>query len=202
MMYGLDPVEGDRRSGRMDPLNLTGRLDDVAKAERDWRYLAEGEKAKGAAISKIGHGNIPPGPAHGGVTVTEIRREAWVSFAGLERLRFGDAPEEVAQLARATLAALALAGDRLAFGRPSVWLRSGCDLARQAETLGFEYEGGDGEPFEVTASDALALFRELRDATTAAGIPMATDTIALTPTPQLAAAVAFSLTQAAPDAGE
>ena len=202
MMYGVDQLVGDRRGGRMDPLNLTGGVDPAGKAEADWRYVAEGEKKKGSKLSEIGHGNIAPGKAHGGVTVTEIRRDAWVSFAGLERLRFGDASEEAAQLARATLAALALVGDRLVFGRPSVWLRSGCDLARQSETIGFEQEGGEVEPFEISAADALGLFRELRDRATAAGIPMATDTVALTPTKPLAQAVRFSLTQASPDAGE
>lgn len=202
MMYGVDPILGDRRGGRMDPVNLTGGVDNVDKAESDWQYLPEGEKKQGKKLSEIGHGNIAPGKAHGGVTVAAIRRDSWVSFAGLERLRFGDASEEAAQLARAALAALALAGDRLAFGRPSVWLRSGCDLARQAETVGFEREGGDLEPFAVSTVEALALFQELRDRAAAAGIPMATDTVALTPTPQLADAMRYSLTQAAPDPGD
>jgi CRISPR-associated protein Csb1 len=202
MMYGIDPIEGGRRGSRMDPLNLTGNVDDAAKAESDWRYVAEGEKAKGKRLSEIGHGNIAPGQTHGGVTVKEIRRDAWVSFAGLERLRFGDASEESTQFARATLAALALAGDRLAFARPSVWLRSGCDLARQSEILAFEQEGGESQEFEITATEAVALFQELRDRAAAAGIVMATDTIALTPTRQLADAISFSLTQASPDAGD
>ena len=129
-MYGLDPVAGRRMGGRLDPVNLTGSVDDTAKAEAGWQFIQEGAKAKGKKLSEIGHGNIAPNPVPGGVTVSEIRRVGSISLAGLERLRFGDAPAEAASLARAALAALALAGDRLAFGRPSVWLRSGCDLAK------------------------------------------------------------------------
>ena len=77
-----------------------------------------------------------------------------------------------ASLARAALAALALAGDRLAFGRASVWLRSGCDLAKVSETLGLERPGGEVDDLAVTAQDALDAFDELRERAAAAGIPM------------------------------
>lgn len=195
MMYGLDPMTGDRRAGRIDPYNLTGGVDDRNKAERDWKFIPDGEKTKGTKLSEIGHGNIAPSPAHGGVTVREIRRDAWISFAGLERLRFGDASPEAAQLARATLAALALVGDRLAFGRPSLWLRSGCDLTRQSEVIGLEREGGEIEPIEIDAAEAIALFTQLRDQTAAAGIVMETTVVPITPTKQLADAIRFAVTQ-------
>jgi CRISPR-associated protein Csb1 len=201
-LFGLDPIVGDRRGGRMDPLNLTGAVDDKNKASGDWVYRAEGEKVKGGKLSEIGHGNIAPSAAHGGVTVTEVRRQAWLSFAGLERLRFGDASGEAARLARAALAALALAGDRLAFGRPSLWLRSGCDLTRHAETMAFERDGGELEPFELTAAQAVDVFTELRGRAAAAGVVMATDTVVVTPTRALADAIAFSVMQAPADAGE
>ncbi|GAA4105780.1 hypothetical protein GCM10022214_86250 [Actinomadura miaoliensis] len=66
-------------------------------------------------------------------------RSGWISLVDLERLRFGDASAQAARLAWATLA---LAGDRLAFGRPSVWLRADRDLVRETEVLAFEDEGG------------------------------------------------------------
>src|SRR5690606_16393615 len=119
---------------------------------------------------------------------------------GLARLRFGDASKEAVVLARATLAALALAGDRLAFGEPSVYLRSGCDLVRVSETVAFELAGGEREPIEVSADEAIAAFQELRDRASAAGIPMATDTIDLTPTPQLRDAIVYALTKASAEA--
>jgi CRISPR-associated protein Csb1 len=193
-MYGLDPVAYARCGSRMDPLNLTGAVDDAGKAEADWKFIAAGEKRKGTKLSEIGHGNIRPTLVHGGVTVSEVRRVASVSLAGLERLRFGDAPAEAGNLARAALAALALAGDRLAFGGPSVWLRSGCDLAKLQEEIGLERPGGELDELAVTVSEALDAFSELRDRTSAAGLQMATDTIAIQPVPSLEAAVRFAVT--------
>ena len=204
-MFGLDPVVGERRAGRMDPVNLSGAVDDASKGAADWQFVLPGEKkekAKGQKLSEIGHGNIAPNRAHGGVTVAEARRRGWVSFAGLERLRFGDASYEAVVLARATLAALALAGDRLAFGGASLWLRSGCDLTRIEETVGFELAGGEVEPITVSAGEAIAVFEELRERTAKAGTVMATDTVQVQPTAQLAAAIEYAVTKAAPDAGE
>jgi CRISPR-associated protein Csb1 len=205
-MFGLDPVLGRRMGGRLDPVNLTGRVDDSAKAENGWQFVSEGTKAKGTKLSEIGHGHIAPNLTPGGVTVAEVRRTASISLAGLERLKFGDAPRDAATLARATLAALALAGDRLAFGRPSVWLRSGCDLATVTEKIGFERPGGATETgdlkldeLEVTPGDALDAFHELRDRAASAGIPMQEDTIILQPDVGLAAAIKFALTSGAQD---
>jgi CRISPR-associated protein Csb1 len=193
-MYGLDPVRFARRGGRMDPQNLTGAVDDKAKAEADWQFIAEGEKRKGTKLSEIGHGNIAPNPVHGGVTVSEIQRVASISLAGLDRLRFGDATSEAGNLARATLAALALAGDRLTFGGPSVWLRSGCDLAKVKESIGLERPSGELDEFAVTTQEALDIFGELRDRAAAAGIPMHTDTIGIQPTLALKEAIQFAVT--------
>lgn len=199
MMYGIEPLPGERRSGRADPLNLVGAIEG---SDQDWRFLPSGEKAKGNRLSGIGHGNISPNPTHGGVTVKEIRRFGWVSFAGLERLRFGDASAEAARLARAALAALALAGDRLAFDRPSVSLRSGCDLTRITETVAFEVAGGTREPIEVSVDDAIGAFLHLRERAAEAGVPMADDVIRVTPIKALREAIAYARTQAAPDAEE
>jgi CRISPR-associated protein Csb1 len=201
-MYGTDPLLGDRRGGRMDPLNLVGAVDDISRAETDWGFVAEGAKAKGKKLSEIGHGNIAPNPVHGGVSVREVRRQGWISFASLARLRFGDASAEAAVLARACLAALALAGDRLAFGEASVSLRSGCDLVRVSESVAFEVVGGGREPIDVTAADAITAFTALRDQAAAVGLAMTTDTIQLTPTSQLRAAMAYARTKATPDAGD
>jgi CRISPR-associated protein Csb1 len=197
-MIGFDPKEGARRGTRMDPWNLTGGVDEADKAEGDWMY------SRGAArdfpdskrVSKIGHGNIAPVDVHGGVTITSARRSAWLSLAGLDRLRFGTASAQTARLARACLAALALAGDRLAFGRPSVWLRSGCDLVRVSEILAFERDGGEREEFRITAEDAIMAFTGLRDRAAKAGLTMATDIITLKPVPELLKAIEYSLTGA------
>lgn len=197
-MAGLDPREGIRRGTRMDPLNLTGGIDDASKAASDWKYLPGAAKdfPSSKKLSSIGHGNIAPQDAHGGVSISGARRSAWLSLAGLERLRFGPAGAEAARLARACLAALALAGDRLAFGRPSVWLRSGCDLIRESEVLAFQRDDGTAEEFRLTAAEALAVFRELRDRAADAGLVMARDVIRLEPVPDLLKAIEYSLTKA------
>ena len=199
MMFGIDPLVGDRRGGRVDPLNLVGKVDSKDNAESDWKFFAEGEKARGQRLSEIGHGHIAPNPAHGGVTVREVRRHAWISFAALERLRFGDVSPEAAVLARAALAALAVAGDRLTFERPSIWLRSGCDLTRINEEVAFEVAGGGREPIAVTAADAIEAFVELRARAAAAGVAAATDVVPITPIKSLRDAIAYARTQATPD---
>lgn len=198
-MFGLEPLDGSRQAGKMDPLNLRGAIDTKTGGEADWRFLPEGAKAKGSRLSEIGHGNIAPNPAPGGVTVREIRRRGSVSFAGLLRLRFGSVSPEAANLGRATLAALALAGDRLAFGRASVWLRSGCDLTRISDVVAIERVGGELEPLPVSAAEALAAFVELRERAASAGLEMAADVVAVTPTPRLAEAIRYAVTQAAGD---
>jgi CRISPR-associated protein Csb1 len=198
VMFGLDPVAGRRMGGRMDPVNLTGSVADSSAAEAGWQFVADGAKAKGKKFSEIGHGNIAPQPVHGGVTVSEVRRIASISLAGLERLRFGGAPAEAVTAARAALAALGLIGDRLAFGRPSVWLRSGCDLAKVSEAVGLERPGdGAVDEIPVTAEAGLEAFFELRDRAAKAGIAMDRDIIAIEPVPELAAAIKFAVTSSA-----
>ncbi|MFI5063637.1 MAG: type I-U CRISPR-associated RAMP protein Csb1/Cas7u [Streptosporangiales bacterium] len=200
-MFGLDPVVSTRRGGRMDAVNLTGTVDDKGKAEADWRFIPEGTKQKGNRLSEIGHGNIAPNPVPGGVTVSEIRRVASISLAGLQRLRFGDASTEAAILARAALAALALAGDRLAFGGPSVWLRSGCDLAKAEEHAGFERPGSELDELSITAHGALDAFHELRDRAAAAGVAMSADVISVQPMASLREAIEYAVTAGVQDAG-
>lgn len=199
-VIGIDPLDGARAAGRMDPANLSGAIDSKAKAESDWEFVEDGKKVKGAKLSEIGHGNIAPGLANvGGVSVREVRRSAWISLSGLDRLRFGDASPEAAGLARATLAALALAGDRLAFGRPSVWLRSGCDLVRTGERVVVERPGGKDETVAVSAAEAIAAYHDLRERTAAAGIVMADDVVAIEPIDSLRKAILAAVTSGAPD---
>ncbi|MQY06248.1 hypothetical protein ACRB68_43360 [Actinomadura sp. RB68] len=195
-MFGLDPQEGERRSMRKDPINMSGAIDDKTKAEGDWKFIPINEKSKGKRLSEIGHGHVLGSVPPGGMSISEARRDAWISLAGLERLRFGDVPDETACLARATLLALAIAGDRLCFVRPSAWLRSGCDLVRVRETLAFEQDGGAVEEFSLTSAEAIEVFHELRDRTAKAGLVMASDTILLTPIPSLAEAIEHAVTKA------
>ncbi|TQN30554.1 CRISPR-associated Csx4 family protein [Haloactinospora alba] len=192
-VFGLEPEKGERASGRMDPLNLSGAVKHTSQG--GWEFTPTGEKKQGERLSELGHGNIAPSPAHGGVAISEARRSGWLSLSGLANLRFGDASDEAARLARATLLALALAGDRLAFDAPSLWLRSGCDLVRTHQQLTLE-GGAESEPMDVSAEQAIACFHELRERTARAGITMSTDTVPLAPQPGLAQAIDYSLTRA------
>ncbi|GAA4199762.1 hypothetical protein GCM10023074_30660 [Microbispora amethystogenes] len=201
IMFGVEPVFGSRRGGRLDPVNLTGAVDSKDKAENDWQYVAEGAKKTGQKLSEIGHGNIAPNPVPGGVTVREIRRVASISLAGMERLRFGDASIEAATTARAALVALALVGDRLAFARPSVWLRSGCDLAKASEEIGLERPGGDLERLDVSVAAAVDAFHELKESAAKLGVEMAADVISVTPIPSLQKAIEATVAHAASDEG-
>ena len=194
-MFGLDPQAGDRRSMRRDPMNLTGAIDDADRAEADWEFRPVGARARGSRLSEIGHGSALASEPPGGMTISEARRDAWISLGGLERVRFGDASDECVRVARATLLALALVGDRLAFDRPSVWLRSGCDLVRVSETLAFEKDGGEVEEFTLSASQAIEVFHELRDRAAANGLVMGTETIGLTPFKGLAEAIEHAVTK-------
>jgi CRISPR-associated protein Csb1 len=181
-MYGLDPHKGARMGGRVDPVNLTGSLADPADNgdEDDW-FSPVPVKVKKQKLSTVGHGHIRPNSTPGGVTVSGIFRQASITLAGLQRLQFGDASPDAAHLGRATLAALALAGDRLAFGPPSVWLRSGCDLAKYSEVVGLERPGGAVEKWSITAQAALDAYHELRDRAAVAGLPMDSNTITVEP---------------------
>lgn len=193
-VIGWDPQVGRRKAGRMDPLNLTGI--GSRDADGDLHYVALGEKAKGVKLSEIGHGNIAPNSAPGGVTVSSAERFATISLAGLDRLGFGLASREAAVAARAALAAYALLADRLAFGGPSLWLRSGCELVKVTEMLEWVSRGGDVEPIDLTAGQAVALFEEAVEEAARAGLPMSMETVTVTPGKGLAEAIDFALTKA------
>lgn len=195
-VIGWDPQVGKRAAGRMDPLNLVG----AAKPTTDgnWTYAAVGEKVKGERLSEIGHGNIAPNAQHGGVTITSGARSATVSLAALDRIGFGAVSHEAAVAARAALAAYALVADRLAFGGPSLWLRSGCELVLIEERLEWVNRGGGTEAFDLPVGMALEVFRLAVERAAKEGVAMSTDTVVLSPSPSLAKAIEFSLTKAEP----
>lgn len=192
-ILGWDPTEGARKAGRMDPLNLTGH----AKPNGDgWDFVAAGEKVKGERLSEIGHGNIAPNSAHGGVTISSAERFATVSFAALDRLGFGTASHEVAVAARTVLAAYALLADRLAFSAASVWLRSGCELVTIDDRLEWVNRGGAGDSFSLTTTEAIALYDRAVQAVAELGLPLTLETVRLQPGKSLASAIDFALTKA------
>ena len=192
-VIGWDPQVGERRAGRMDPLNLTGlgnRTD-----EGELTYVSVGEKAKGQKLSEIGHGNIPPNAAPGGVTVSSAERMATVSLAGLDRIGFGSLPGPVGVAARAFLAAYALVADRLAFGGPSLWLRSGCELVTVTESVEWVLRGGSTQPVDLTVAGAVGLYERAMSAVADAGLAPEMQAVTLTPGKGLKAAIDFALTK-------
>lgn len=192
-VVGWDPVLGSRKAGRMDPLNLQG----ARSGEGDeWTYSATAQKTAKGKLSEIGHGNIAPGAAHGGVTITSATRFATLSLTGLKRIRFGSLKEDQQSAARVYLAALALLADRMAFAGPGVWLRSGCELVLEAESLEWVGRGGVVERFDLSSAEALDLYDSALQAALEHGLDITLDPIDLSPSPELSRAIDFSLTKA------
>ncbi len=158
-VIGWNPVVGSRKAGRMDPNNLSGSRTGEGD---DWTYSAVSSRGAKAKLSEIGHGNIAPNDAHGGVTVEGITRFATLSLTGLKRIRFGGATARAHDAAHTLLAAYALLGDRLAFGGPSLWLRSGCELLPTAESLSWHGRNGASEAFTLEPATALEVFEQAR----------------------------------------
>lgn len=200
-VVGWDPEVGKRSAGRLDPLNLVGAAKAGQNGE-DWEYAAVAKKVTGERLSEIGHGNVAPNPQHGGVTISSASRMATLSLAGLDRIGLGSATQEAAVAARAVLAAYALLADRLAFGGPSLWLRSGCELVLVEERLEWVLRGGGLEAFELPVQAAVELFQLAAQRAAKEGLPLSTDTVVLSPSPSLAKAIDYSLTKAEPAAGE
>lgn len=192
-IVGWDPVLGSRKAGRMDPLNLVG----TRSGEGDeWNYAATGAKTVKGKLSEIGHGNIAPNAAHGGVTISSATRFATLSLTALERIGFGSYSDEQLSAARTLLAAFALLGDRLAFGGSGLWLRSGCELVVEDESLEWVGRGGVVEAVSLSRDGAVLLYRSALDAALAAGIELELEPVELTPSPALSKAIDFSLTKA------
>lgn len=197
-VIGWDPVAGVRKAGRMDPANLTGSR---TGGGDEWSYSPTADKKKDTRLSEIGHGNIAPNPAHGGVTITEATRTAVLSLTATRRIRFGSLDRAAVDAAHVLLASFALLGDRLAFGQAGLWLRSGCDLVTQSETLEWIGRGGTVEQFTLSPHEAVQLYDEALRAAQEAGVPLHLEPVELTPSKALAEALDFSLTKAEP-AGE
>lgn len=194
-VIGWDPQTGSRAAGRMDPLNMVGSAKPTAGG--DWDFAPVGEKVKGERLSEIGHGNIAPNrQVNGGVTVSSAARSATVSLAALDRIGFGEVGHDAVVAARAALAAYALAADRLAFGGPSLWLRSGCELVLVEERLEWVHRGASTEPFDLPTATALKVYALAVERAAKQGLAMSTDTVILTPSPSLAKAISYSLTKA------
>lgn len=193
--YGV--VAGRRAAGRAD-LIVSG-AEKVLPTE-DGSFTTAPEKAKGTKkLSELGHGSIPPGDtvqrnnrtvlSPGGVTVRQIRRTASVGFAGIARVAFGnELSPDGTRAARAVLASLALAGDRLAFAKPAVFYRSGCELLVTDEQLTWVGSGRE-EPLALASDDALALVAHAVDHAASAGVTWSVDPVTVRPHDALQAVI-------------
>lgn len=160
-MLGWDVKLGKRAATKGDPLNLPG---DTGVPLGEWRpeTATEQGKKKNVPLNELGHGMIPstPDEAAGGVSVTSISRSAVLSLTGLAGVQFPVDGGDATVAGRTALAALALLGDRLAFARAGLNLRSGSDLVLVKDQLEWVMVGNETEPFELDVQQA----RELLDA--------------------------------------
>jgi CRISPR-associated protein Csb1 len=130
------------------------------------------------------------------VTISSAQRIATLSLAGLDRIGFGQVDAQAAVAARVVLATYAIVADRLAFGGPTLWLRSGCELVLESERLEWVNRGGDTEQLLITRETAVDLFTVAAQHAGTHGIPLSLDTVRLAPSKALAEAIDFSLTKA------
>lgn len=184
-IVGWQPLRGKKAATKTDPLNLPP--DQVPLKE--WRPdLQTSNKAqKEEKLTELGHGMIPvaPGEPTGGVHVQRIVRTSVLSLTGLAALRFPVEGGDATVAGRVALAALGLLGDRLAYGRAGLNLRSGSDLVRSSERAEW-VRGGDGaEPLALDADDARALLAGAVARLAEAGVRWDPDPVVVQPTPRL-----------------
>lgn len=205
-IIGWDWQPGVRAAGRIDPNNIE-KVEIIFpdKHPEEFRVAEEAEKAKKdekkLAPSKVGHGNIPPSKQRaGGGSIASAERLAYLSFAGLHRLRFPAAgattstPErDVA--ARTVLAALALYADRLAFRRPTLLLRSGCELVVTQDTVSWLDRTGSTTPFEIDIDTAHAALAVAVERATAVGLSWSAEPVRLRPKANLTQLLAATFTR-------
>jgi CRISPR-associated protein Csb1 len=198
-MIGWYVLRGKRAATKGDPLNLKG---DDAVTVADWSTQMSSRQGRKAQqrLSELGHGMVP-GQADdeaGGVSVRSITREGVLSLTGLSRFGFPVERGDANRAGRTALAALALAGDRLAFGRAGLHLRSGADLVLKHESIGWVGRGGSFDGFQLTPDDARTVLSEARRRLEEAGVQWSPDPVRLRPTAALQRAIeaAFAAVEA------
>lgn len=200
-IVGFDPKKGDRAAMKMDPYNMTGGEVFYDKSDpSNWSFDAaavEGAKPAKGRPSNVNHGNVPAPDSPGGFSVTEITRTAVVSLGVLQRLRFPDGngvrSAEVDAAGRAVLAALALLGDRLAFARSGLFLRSGCDLVPTGERVEWVRAGGVVDPTEIGVVEARQAYQDCVAHAAELGLTFAPDVVRLQPAKNLRELIELNL---------
>ncbi len=184
-MLGWDVIVGWRAATKGDPLNLPGESR-VPQAEWRAEATSRGGRRAEVKLSELGHGMVPGEPEQpGGVSARRITRDAVLSFPGLARLSFPTDGGDATSAGRVALAALALLGDRLAFARSGLSLRSGSDLGLVREELTWVKRGGELEPIELAPGEARSLFATARERLAEAGVGWDPEPIVVQPTVKL-----------------
>lgn len=184
-MLAWDVIAGQRAATKGDPLNLPG---DSRVPQAEWRpdAASRGGRRAEVKLSELGHGMVPGEPEKpGGVSARRISRDAVLSFPGLARLSFPTDDGDATNAARVALAVLALLGDRLAFARAGLHLRSGCDLGLVKEEVAWVKRGGEREPMSLEPDDARGLFSAARERLAEAGVAWSPEPIVVQPTATL-----------------
>lgn len=186
-IVGHGVAQGHRAAGRAD-LIVSGAARVKVGEGKTWS-LAEDKDTKGTKkLSELGHGSIPPSfTATGGVSVQRVSRVATIGFAGIARLGFASLDSAGARAARAVIACIALAGDRLAFARPGLFLRSGCELALTSESL--SWVGTEQESFVLDRGVAVDLLVHAIERLSAAGVGWDGEPVRLIPGAELQKAI-------------
>jgi CRISPR-associated protein Csb1 len=177
---------GSRRTGsRIDPMGILRRVDVYKGEGRAWDIDPKklGNKAKKVRPSEINHGNIAPSVQALGVTCDYAMQIAVLSFAGLRRLRFGDATRNTA--GHAYLAALGILALMEQDARGYA-LRSRCDLVCDGQAP-FELVHPDGatEPLALDLAGARTLYRDAYRAAQEAGFTLHGEPVRLLPQSKL-----------------
>ena len=201
-MLAWDVIAGQRAATKGDPLNLAG---DSRVAQAEWRPEAASRGGRRAEVklSELGHGMVPGEPQEpGGVAARRITRDAVLSFPGLARLSFPTEDGDATSAARVALAALALLGDRLAFARPGLHLRSGCDLGLVKEEVAWVKRGGELEPMSLGPDEAHRVFAAARERLVDAGVAWDPEPIVVQPTAKLHEQIEATFQTAETEPGE
>jgi CRISPR-associated protein Csb1 len=205
-MFGWNPEIGMRAAGKVDPNNIeTTAITWPKKQPGEYIVLALEEKPpKDFATGKpsaVGHGNIPPSiQKNSGVTISGAERLAYLSFASLNRLRFpvkgaASSTSERDNAARAVLACLALYADRLAFNRPTILLRSGCELVVETEHVQWLGARGETEDFSLSTLDARAALDLALERASSVGLNWNAEPVRLRPQQRLKDLLAATFTK-------
>lgn len=211
-MVGWGAQDGVKTSSRLDPLQVMLDAGPLYKREAnsenspDWTLddkIAAREKNQPKKLGKEGkpseanHGNIRPGIASGGFTISKATQTTVLSLVALRRLCFPlngqtDSTIEVDQAARTMLAALGLAAAVLA-REEGADLRSRCLLFPIEEFVWhlLERPGQTEKGYVLNGARVVSLFKDALADAKAKGLPWDGE-IPLTPSDELVKLLARS----------